>query len=123
MIYYAKDIGIKIIQGDITTGEIDAVFLHNNSYTSKNISELNADGGMVEIENEIKKANELASLGAEHILKDSTFGFYKGRNQKYSDMIDFTLKDYAKRFPCLHDAINTAKWLYKKGYEIIIFPA
>jgi hypothetical protein len=105
------------------TGKIDAVFLHNNRYTSRNISELSADEDIAEIEREINKANKLAVLGVKYILRDSTFGFYKGRNQKYSDMVDFTSREYAKRFPCMHEAIKTAKWLSDRDYEVFIFPA
>lgn len=46
--------------------------------------------------------------------------FYGGRNKKYSDLINITIDEYAKRFQSHAEATEIATRLNKVGYNFVV---
>lgn len=47
-------------------------------------------------------------------------GFYGGRNKKYSDLINITIDECAKRFQFYDEATEIAARLNKVGYNFVV---
>lgn len=57
-----------------------------------------------------------------YIIHIDGLGYYAGRNKKYADIFNITIKEFAKKFDTIEEAEKVAQVLKADGYDVEIEP-